>query len=56
MPAICEIIQIDTGFETRVSKDVDDIIATDLQSTVGRARQVAEMLRNHLLGQGFTKP
>ena len=55
MPAICEVVQIETGFETRVSQGVDDIIATDLQPTVGRACQLAEMLRNQLLGQGFTK-
>ena len=55
MPAVCEVVQIETGFETRVSKGVDDIIATDLQPTVGRARQVAEMLRHQLLGEGFTK-
>ena len=54
MAAISEILQIDTGFETRVSQGVDDFIATDLQPTVGRARQVAELLRNQLLGKEFT--
>ena len=55
MPAVCEIVQIESGFETRVSQDLDDIIDTDLQPAVGRARQVAELLRNQLLCQGFTK-
>ena len=57
MPAICGVVQIETGFEVRVTKGADDsdIIGTDLQPTVGRARHVAELLRHQLLSEGFTK-
>ena len=53
MLAICEVVQIETGFETRVTKGPDDIVGTDLQPTAGRARQVADLLRHQLLKQGF---
>jgi hypothetical protein len=55
MVAICTVTQIATGFEVRVSQAADDIIATDLQATVGRARHVAELLRGQLLGKDFRK-
>lgn len=55
MPVLCEIVQVETGFEARVTgRDEDDFIGSNLQPTVGRAREVAELLRLRLLCEGFT--